>query len=195
MIKNTVSVSFILLVCAVTTACLLANKAQAAEWGNWQISGAWGKGLSRYELNFAENTRMRPEAFRFSIAQADILSWQLSSNTSLYLDLDASVFHLNDPRRKRHITALSLVPMWRIEYPFETFTPFLRLGIGVAVLDSTEWMDRKMGSHLHFEDRIELGIRIAKHQVAKGISHFSNANLADINHGANVYYIGYAYRW
>lgn len=185
--------TFVLFSVLLLSAVHTSAKAEASK--DWQVNGAWGKGLSRYELNFKTNTRMRPDVFRLTLAKLSLYQWEIASNTNLYLDLDGSVHHLNDARKRRDISVISLVPMWRIEVEFDSFTPFLRAGIGAAVFDTQEWMDRKLGSHLLFEDKAELGIRIDNHQFSIGISHFSNANFADINHGANVHFVSYGYSW
>ena len=109
------------------------------------------------------------------------------------LDLDASIFHWEDPWLQRHISVVSLVPMFRSYWDFEPISFFVGLGIGIAALDREIWMDRELGSHLQFEDKAEVGVRYKSHQIAIGISHFSNANLADINHGVNVVQLSYAH--
>jgi hypothetical protein len=54
-------------------------------------------------------------------------------------------------------------------------------------------MDRKLGSRLLFEDKFEVGaVLFNLHRVSFSVNHYSNANLADINHGANVLYLNYA---
>jgi hypothetical protein len=161
----------------------------------WQVGAAWGKGLSRWTL-INNEVRMRPETWRITIARTDIYEWALSDKWDLLLDVDASVHHWNDPWRDSTVSVVSAVPMWRFEYDLQNnVRPFIRLGIGVAVLDDKDWMDREMGAHIMFEDKLEIGASWQSHQVALGISHFSNANLASINHGANVHYVSYAYRW
>lgn len=86
----------------------------------------------------------------------------------------------------------SVVPMFRHYWQVNNLEIFAGLGIGIAALDSDKWMDRQLGSQLQFEDKFEVGLRFQNHQLSFNLSHFSNADLADINHGVNVYQLGYA---
>lgn len=56
-------------------------------------------------------------------------------------------------------------------------------------------MDRKLGSWLLFENRLKIGtVLFDSHQVYFILNHYSNADIADIadiNHGANVFYLNY----
>ncbi|MGB2427414.1 MAG: acyloxyacyl hydrolase [Alteromonas sp.] len=65
--------------------------------------------------------------------------------------------------------------------------------MGVAAMDSDVWIGRQIGSYLKFEDRVEFGLRYYQHQFSLRLSHFSNADIVDINHGVNGYQLGYSY--
>lgn len=168
--------------------------ADAETRSNWSVGMAWGQSSSRWELDSGIR-KMRPDTFRFTLTKHAIYSYQLAAPWELNVDLDTSIYHWDDPFRNRAITTFTLVPMLRVQTQWQHLTPFVGIGIGVAVLDSKDWMDRELGSHIMFEDKLELGFRYRYHQLTVGISHFSNANLARINHGANIYQLGYQYRW
>lgn len=160
----------------------------------WSAGIAWGQGSSRWELD--EGLRkLRPNTFRITVSYHDWVRRNVADNWVAVLDVDNSVYHWNDTFRQRDITVVTLVPMLRIHTHWKHMQPFVGFGIGLAVLDSDNWMDREMGSHLMFEDKLEVGFRYQSHQFTLGLSHFSNADLADINHGANIYQLGYQYRW
>lgn len=158
----------------------------------WAFQLAWGQSQSRWELEDNIN-KLRPDSWRISITQTNLNKFEIVPGLAFQLDLDASIFHWEDPWLQRHISVVSLVPMFRSYWDFEPISFFVGLGIGIAALDREIWMDRELGSHLQFEDKAEVGVRYKSHQIAIGISHFSNANLADINHGVNVVQLSYAH--
>lgn len=180
---------------ALLCSLLLSPITQAnAPKSQWLTGVSWGEAASRWELQGGER-KLRPDSFRFTVGKSNLWTAYQSSDWIIALDVEGNLYHWDDPWRQRDISAASLLPIFRAKTPFYNGAFFVGLGIGAAVLDSDEWMDRELGSHLQFEDRIEIGLRYSQHQVALGLSHFSNANLADINHGVNVYHVSYSYYW
>ncbi|MDM7861652.1 acyloxyacyl hydrolase [Alteromonas sp. ASW11-36] len=153
---------------------------------------AWGEAASRWELDRGIN-KLHPDSWRFTLGKPQLYQWPLTDEWRIELDLEANLYHWDDPFRDRSISVISAVPLFKAITSSEDLDYYLGLGIGVAAMDSDIWMDRQLGSHLQFEDRVELGLRYYRHQFSLGLSHFSNADIADINHGVNVYQIGYSY--
>lgn len=157
---------------------------------SFALQVAWGESRSRWELRRGLR-KIRPDSWRLSVIKPKLTTFDVFT-IPLQLDLDVSVYHWNDPWRRRNISVASVVPMFRHYWQVNNLEIFAGLGIGIAALDSDKWMDRQLGSQLQFEDKFEVGLRFQNHQLSFNLSHFSNADLADINHGVNVYQLGYA---
>jgi hypothetical protein len=191
---NTAAIGIAALFCCFHIILNNVAHAGAEAQSDWSAGVAWGQGASRWVLERGVR-KLRPDTYRLTITKHDLTTILTSDRLAVTVDLDTSIYHWDDPFRNRAITMFTLVPMLRVQTQWQRLTPFIGIGIGVAVLDSKDWMDRELGSHIMFEDKPELGFRYRYHQLTVGISHFSNADLASINHGANIYQLGYQYRW
>lgn len=158
-----------------------------------ELSLSWGEGSSRY--SFRNGGEITPDAFRVAYIHSTDWEWKFSTDHTLRVELEFAAHHWKDPFLKDPKNGVIFNPMWRYYIPVLTQEVYFGVGIGLAYTSSDEWMDRKLGSRLLFEDKFEVGITISKqHRVSFSINHYSNAKLADRNHGANVYYFNYAYR-
>ena len=187
--RSFLNLFYALIFCAFSSSLVHADDHQQTLTHNYAVQLAWGQSRSRWELNGGVEN-MKPDSWRISVIKPQVLQFEVFS-VPLQLDVDFSVYHWNDPWLQRHMSAVSAIPMFRYFRPVGEFEIFAGLGIGFAVLDREQWMDRQLGSRLQFEDKLELGLRYQQHQVAMNISHISNANLADVNHGVNVYQVSY----
>lgn len=167
--------------------CIFSNKAIAGE-----LSLSWGEGKSRWY--FPNRGEISSDAFRLAYIHTTDFKWQVFEHSYLQLELEAGIHHWRDPWLSKQKWGAVLTPMWRYYYPVGDQKVYGGFGIGLAYTNDDELMDRKLGSNLLFEDRFEAGIIINnKHRVSVSVNHYSNANLADINHGVNYYFLNYAY--
>ncbi|WP_169726077.1 acyloxyacyl hydrolase [Aestuariibacter salexigens] len=157
------------------------------------VALAWGEGSSRWTL--LGDREMTPDAYRLSYISPQLISWRVATSHRIDLDAEFSAHHWNDPWRDKHVSGVSIVPMFRWHLELSEISLYAGLGIGIMFIDDDQWMDRLLGSHSQFEDKFELGLQAGRHRLAATLSHYSNANLADINHGVNVYYVSYTLMW
>ncbi len=91
---------------------------------------------------------------------------------------------------------ISITPMLRYQWNGFGLHWFVEGGVGATYVNGEIWTDRHLGSRWMFEDKIALGLAIDKHnEIALSAVHYSNADLADINDGADVFSISYSYIW
>lgn len=91
---------------------------------------------------------------------------------------------------------MSINPVFRYRWHGLGVNWFVEGGVGATYVNDDIWVDRKLGSRWMFEDKIALGITINEHhEVAISAVHYSNADLADFNDGADVFGISYSYIW
>jgi hypothetical protein len=155
------------------------------------FSLSWGQGSSRYM--FKGDKEITPDAFRLAYVESTDYQWRFGDNQIIKLELEFGLHHWKDPLLEKAKNGLMLNPMWRYFYSFGDHAVYAGIGIGLAYTDDRFWMDRKLGSRWLFEDRLEVGALIfTKHRMSFSLNHYSNANIADINHGANVFYLNYA---
>lgn len=158
-----------------------------------EISLSVGEAKSRYF--FPDRGELTSDTFRLGLIHTTDYAWKFFSNQTLKLELEAGVHRWQDVFLKDDKTGAYVNPMWRYYLELGNFQPYLGFGIGISYTDDDRFMDRKLGSRLLFEDRFEAGVIFYdSHRLSFSVNHYSNANLADINHGVNIYYINYAYR-
>ena len=157
------------------------------------ISVANGSGVSRWTL--LGDQRMRPDAYRLAYVKASDYSWSQSAINPWLLEWEFAYHKWQEPWRGEDKQGISFTPMFRYQYNLMGLPMYAGFGVGATYIDHNQWMDRQLGSRFMFEDRIELGIALEHHRLSYSINHYSNANLADINHGVNVQYVSYSYVW
>jgi len=169
-------------------AMLAPNFANAGE-----LSLSVGEGSSRWSFKDGELT---PASYRLAYIHPTELEWGFATDHTLRLELEFGVHHWRDPFLKKSKSGVIVNPMWRYYIPVMDQELYFGVGIGLAYTNSDRWMDRQLGYRLLFEDKFEVGMKLFKrHRLSLSINHYSNAKLADINHGANVHYINYAYQF
>lgn len=74
-----------------------------------------------------------------------------------------------------------------IQYPIGAIRDkqvFVEFGIGMSILDDTNFAGKDVGGHFQFEDRLGLMTRFGtnnEHQVALRYFHYSNGGLNSVN--------------
>lgn len=178
---------YIVLILAVTF--ILIPKANAGE-----ISLSWGEGSSRW--SFRVGGELKPDAYRIAYIHPTNWKWDFASGHILQVELEFGIHRWEDPFLDKAKNGILVNPMWRYYIPVFKQELYFGAGIGLAYTSSDRWMDRQLGSRLLFEDKFEIGMTLFKrHRLSFSINHYSNAQLADINHGANVHYLNYAYKF
>lgn len=166
--------------------CIFSPTAESGE-----LSISWGQGSSRYM--FKGDKEITPDAFRIAYIYPTKFNWQFENGHQLKLDLEAGAHHWKDPLLNKAKNGFMINPMWRYYLPIFEQPFYVGFGIGLTYTNDDKWMDRKLGSRLLFEDRIEIGaVLFNSHRLSFSLNHYSNANIAGINHGANVFYLNYA---
>ncbi|QBY03744.1 acyloxyacyl hydrolase [Thalassotalea sp. HSM 43] len=131
--------------------------------------------------------------------------FDISNDFSLTVDLEASVNQWRD-NSKRYgsfadqwyddIYGLSVTPV--IKLPLYQFDDRWLLqfgfGIGVSYQNDDNWGYAKLGSRWMFEDKVQLNLLYQQdHQLTLFWQHYSNANLASDNQGADIYGLAYGF--
>lgn len=118
---------------------------------------------------------------------------------------EASFYHMNGKKgvaanSNDSLQAVALAGAFRFEqvedFSGKAIFPYLDLGIGVSYLTKKEIGGRDLGTHFQFEDRLGFGIRFGKqkqYELGYRAIHFSNAYLADKNHGINLQTLVFTY--
>jgi len=157
-----------------------------------ELSVAIGEGQSRWY--FRDRGELKSDAYRLTYIHKTDYSWSFFDDHVLQMELEAGVHKWRDPWLDNDKYGAVINPMWRYYVPVFGQSVYAGVGIGLSYNNDDQLMDRKLGSRLLFEDRFELGIILAKkHRLSISVNHYSNANLADINHGINYYFVNYAY--
>lgn len=169
-------------------ASLFSPVADAGELGL-----SFGEGASRWSFTGGE---LSAKAYRIVYIHATDWQWSFASDHTLRLELEFAAHHWKDEWLDKSKTGVIVNPMWRYYIPVLEQELYMGIGIGLAYTNDDKWMDRQLGSRLLFEDRFEVGMKLFKrHRLSFSVNHYSNAKLADINHGANVHYFNYAYQF
>ncbi len=158
-----------------------------------ELSVSVGEANSRF--SFPGQGELSSDTYRLGLIYKTDFAWQLFRNQTLKLELETGLHRWEDVFRENNKTGAYITPMWRYYFEYENFQPYVAIGIGLSYTNDGLFMDRELGSRFLFEDRFEAGFKIFEdHRISFSVNHYSNADLADINHGVNLYYVNYAYR-
>lgn len=174
--------------CLAVLACLIyANTSKAGE-----LSISLGEGTSRWY--FPGEGELPSRGLRIGYIHPTEYQWEFARNTYITLELEFGAHRWTDSWLDKEKYGVYITPMWRYYVPIFDQKFYLGAGIGLAHTSEDTLLDRQLGSRNLFEDKFEAGIIIAeRHRLSLSVNHYSNANLANINHGVNFYYINYAY--
>lgn len=179
--------------------CLLCAHLKAEQADNsgfdlfsGEFSLSVGEGKSRWY--FRDRGELKSQAYRFAYIMPTKYKWTFNQTHDLKLELEMGVHHWRDPWLENTKNGAFFTPMWRYYIPAFSHSLYFGLGIGLAYTNDDVLIDRELGSRFLFEDKFEAGIVIAqKHRISLSVNHYSNANIADINHGVNYYFVNYAF--
>lgn len=157
-----------------------------------EFSLSGGQAYSRWTF---QDGKMDSTTYRVGYISPSVSQWDFDG-FRLKVELETGVHFWQDDWTDEDKVGAYLNPMWRLYFPTNNTDWYIGLGVGVAYTDGDELLDRQLGSKLLFEDRFEIGsILDRKHRISLSVNHYSNANLADINHGVNLYHVNYAYKF
>lgn len=159
-----------------------------------EISVTLGEGKSRWY--FRDRGELESRSIRIAYIHETEYKWDFFQSHTLKLELEGGAYHWEDPLLDDNKVGVFITPMWRYYAPFFSQKVYAGLGIGLSYTNDDELLDRKLGSRLLFEDRFEAGIILAeRHRISFGVNHYSNANLANINHGVNYFFLSYGFKF
>ena len=114
---------------------------------------------------------------------------------NLNLRLEASMQRWQDINN-RHNHVVSINPIFQYLWDSQPISIFIEFGIGAAYFENSHYLDRNLGSHWLFEDKFAIGVVLSnKHRIGLFIMHYSNADLASHNDGADSIGLSYGYIW
>ncbi len=114
-------------------------------------------------------------------------------NLNLRLEFSTQKWHANNASNNY---VLSINPVFQYQWHFEPVSVFIEAGIGVAFVSETRYLDRNLGANWLFEDKLGVGVIINRHhRLGVFFMHYSNADLASHNDGADSIGINYGYIW
>ncbi|MFC3283931.1 acyloxyacyl hydrolase [Litchfieldella rifensis] len=87
-----------------------------------------------------------------------------------------------------------LTPAFRYTFAGESGT-FLEAGIGASVFLETRVESRELSTSFQFEDRLALGMPLARGEIMASVTHYSNARIARPNDGFEVFALSYRRPW
>lgn len=111
-------------------------------------------------------------------------------NLSGYWDMGLTNWEKGEKASARQ--SISFAPVFVYTFKGENVSPYVEAGIGVGVFNGTTVGDRNIGSSVHFEDRIGVGLKF-KNDSKVGIRaiHYSNAGLKEPNAGIESFSLFY----
>lgn len=108
---------------------------------------------------------------------------QFFSNVGLQLEYSVNRW---EEHHNSH-NAFGLLPSIRWNwYPQERWHLFVDLGVGASYHQDTQVADHQLGTHYLFEDRLGLGLRHERWELALRGYHYSNGGLRQPNDGLNL---------
>lgn len=152
--------------------------------------------LSMGRSTTADESKANKIAYIYEVKQP----WEFISNNNLYLEWEASYFvwenKYNSILDGDDITGASLNPVFGYRIPYNNNEFYVRVGIGVAYIESKKWGNRDFGDNWTFEDKLEVGYSVNhNHHLGFSLTHYSNAGTNKYNDGVNIYSLNYSYKW
>nr|WP_276521554.1 acyloxyacyl hydrolase [Shewanella sairae] len=114
-------------------------------------------------------------------------------NLNLRLEFSTQKGHANNASNNY---VLSINPIFQYLWQSEPVSLFVEFGIGAAYFENSYYLDRNLGANWLFEDKLGVGVIINRHhRLGVFFMHYSNADLASHNDGADSIGINYGYIW
>ena len=164
----------------------LTSLSAFAEWGL-----SYNLGQADPKWHGSENARAHRLALVYQLPMED----NLLTRYHLGINLELAYHYWQDYTPSDN-HGVSITPVLIYQYPLDNLSLYIEGGIGITYIDSEHYLDRSLGSHWQFEDKLAAGVIIHKrHKLGLTFSHYSNANLANENDGFNVVGLSYGYFW
>ncbi|TQF67600.1 acyloxyacyl hydrolase [Pseudoalteromonas luteoviolacea] len=115
---------------------------------------------------------------------------------NMYFKSSINFWHFGDSGDYDHNLVLSMSPVFR--YPVESIRNkpvHIELGIGVVLLEDTQFAGKNVSTHYQFEDRLGLVYELGKANVALRYIHYSNAGFKSPNPGLDFLSLSYSSRF
>ncbi|KZN38747.1 hypothetical protein N480_13915 [Pseudoalteromonas luteoviolacea S2607] len=117
-------------------------------------------------------------------------SWR---NISVYFESSINFWRFGDSGDYDQNFVLAMSPVFR--YPIATYKnkPLqVEFGIGVALLEDTQFAGKNVSTHYQFEDRLGLVYDLGQANVALRYIHYSNAGFKSPNPGLDFLSLSYS---
>ncbi|KAF0814550.1 Lipid A deacylase PagL [Andreprevotia sp. IGB-42] len=158
-------------------------------------------GLAPDRFDVAAGSLLRPDGGT-SLSNVQLIAgwdlpwrWFESDNGALVTRLDLEAGYLNT--QNGAVWSGTIAPVARYQWKSGSLcAPFVEASIGVAWFSNQHWRDGygyDMGSRALFADRLGAGCKMGKQEIGIHVMHYSNAELADKNPGADLVYLRYGY--
>lgn len=124
---------------------------------------------------------------------------QYSDKWHLYFESSVNTWEYGAANRHDTTFVLAISPVF--EYPIGQWGNkqwFVEAGIGISLLDDTNFAGKDVSTHYQFEDRIGLSMRFGKHeehQVTLRYFHYSNAGFKKPNPGLDFVALSYKHHF
>lgn len=114
-------------------------------------------------------------------------AWWVSDTGAFSVYLDGSYSHLF-LSEENDLTIYALSPVFYYEFNNSIFQakPRIEFGIGASYISEKEIIDRNMGGHFQFEDRIGAGLKWEQVYLSLLYLHYSNGGIYSENAGYNT---------
>ncbi|WP_462175539.1 acyloxyacyl hydrolase [Pseudoalteromonas gelatinilytica] len=119
----------------------------------------------------------------------------ISENLNVYFETSVNFWEYGETKERDTNFVLAFSPV--VQYPIGSINQkkiFVEFGIGLSLLDDTNFAGKDVGGHFQFEDRLGLMTRFGendKHQIALRYFHYSNGGLNSPNPGLD--FIAFSY--
>ncbi|MDD3775572.1 MAG: acyloxyacyl hydrolase [Sulfurovaceae bacterium] len=106
---------------------------------------------------------------------------------------EASINYWEKDSEEIYAIALSPVFVYYFGDRSNPIHPYIEGGIGAACLSDTKIKRRDLSSHLNFEDRVGIGIRMESFDFNARYLHYSNAGIVEPNDGIDIFMFTLSY--
>lgn len=121
---------------------------------------------------------------------------QFSSNLELYVETSVNFWEYGAENKHDTNFVLAMSPVVRYQIGSAYSNPlYAELGIGVSLLDDTQFAGKNVSTHYQFEDRLGLVYKFGKNHknsIALRYLHYSNAGFKSPNPGLDFISLSYS---
>ncbi len=137
-------------------------------------------------------------AYRPYVTQLTSIEWL--GDVDLYWEVSVNFWEYgaNNQHDTNYVLALSPVLSSQFTSIANQYPLKWEFGIGISMVDDTQFAGKDIGSHYQFEDRLGLVMQMGdnyQQSVALRYMHYSNGGLNDKNPGVDFLNLSYAYHF